>query len=60
MNKNSTKKYGQLPPKDMEVPEPWNQIKIDLIGPWTVKTPKGNRELGALTVIDPATEWFEM
>jgi Integrase zinc binding domain len=39
INKGSTKKYGQLPPKDMEAPEPWNRINIDLIGPWTVKTP---------------------
>jgi transposase InsO family protein len=25
-----------------------------------VKTPKGNRKLRALTIIDPATGWFEM
>jgi transposase InsO family protein len=30
-----------------------------MIGLWTVKTPKGNSELEALTVIDPATEWFK-
>jgi transposase InsO family protein len=60
LNKGSTKKYGHLPPKDMEAPEPWNRINIDLIGPWTVKTPKGNHELRALTIIDPATGWFEM
>jgi transposase InsO family protein len=31
-----------------------------LIGPWTVKTPKGNCELRALTITDPATGWFKM
>jgi transposase InsO family protein len=56
----TTKKYGHLPPKDIEAPEPWNRINIDLIGPWTVKTPKGDHELRALTIIDPATGWFEM
>jgi Integrase zinc binding domain len=60
LNKGSAKKYGHLPPKDMEAPEPWNRINIDLIGPWTVKTPKGNRKLRALTIIDPATGWFKM
>jgi transposase InsO family protein len=60
LNKGNAKKYGHLPPKDMEAPEPWNRINVDLIGPWRVKTPKGPRELRALTIIDPATGWFEM
>jgi hypothetical protein len=44
----------------MEAPEPWNRINIYLIGPWTVKTTKGNHELGALTIINPATGWLKM
>jgi hypothetical protein len=33
---------------------------VDLIGPWTVKTPTKNHTLRALTMIDPATGWFEI
>ena len=44
----------------MEKLEPWNRINVDLIGPWSVKTPKGTLTLRALTVIDPTTGWCEM
>jgi transposase InsO family protein len=60
LDKGNPKKYGHLPPKDMEKAEPWNRINVDLIGPWSVKTPKGTQTLRALTIIDPATGWFEM
>jgi transposase InsO family protein len=49
-----------LPPKDIEKSEPWNRVNVDLIGPWSVRTPEGNRTLRALTIINPATGWFEM
>ena len=59
-NKLVKKKYGHLPAKQAEKPIPWNRVNIDLIGPLTVKTPQGNKELLALTMIDPATGWFEV
>ncbi|MGL5918199.1 MAG: hypothetical protein ACRCYM_03030, partial [Cetobacterium sp.] len=60
LDKGTSKKYGHLPPKDIEMSVPWNRVNVDLIGPWSVKTPKGTRTLRALTIIDPATGWFEM
>jgi hypothetical protein len=43
-----------------ERPIAWNRVDADLIGPLTVKTPSGNKELLALTMIDPSTGWFEV
>ena len=40
--------------------KPWERVDIDLIGPLKVKTPSGEHELRALTMIDPATGWFEI
>jgi len=60
LSKGSTKSYGHLPPTEMENPVPWNRINVDLIGPRRVQTPKGPKELRALTIIDPATGWFEV
>jgi len=54
-----SKKYGQLPPKTAESC-PWERVCVDLIGPFTVKTPTGDRHLLAFTAIDPATSWFEI
>jgi hypothetical protein len=58
--KANSKSYGYLPPKRAESAIPWKQINVDLIGPLEVKTPKGIRKLRAITIIDPATGWFEM
>jgi transposase InsO family protein len=58
--KKPRKKYGHLPPKEAETSEPWNRVNVDLIGPLTVRTPNGRHELRALTMIDPATGWFEI
>ena len=57
--KKQTKKYGKLPPKEAET-KPWETVCIDQIGPYTVNTPKGPRTLRAMTMIDPATSWFEV
>jgi hypothetical protein len=54
------KKYGDLPEKLAERPIAWNRVDVDLIGPLTVKTPSGNKELLALTMIDLSTGWFEV
>jgi len=58
--KKTKKKYGHLPPKTAEV-QPWDTLCIDLIGPYTVKEiGKKKWTLHCLTMIDPATGWFEI
>jgi len=39
---------------------PWNQVCVDLIGPWNINTNDNDAPvtLLALTIIDPATSWF--
>jgi len=58
--KKQRKKYGHLPLKEAEKPEPWNRVNIDMVGPYTVQTPTKTHTLRALTMIDPATGWFEI
>jgi hypothetical protein len=48
-NKTTRKKYGKIPVKMSEAK------KVDLIGPWKVKTPSGVKTLRCFTAIDPAT-----
>ena len=52
---------GHLPPK---IPEevPWECLCIDLIGPYTIgsKGKSTQTTLHCLTMIDPATGWFEI
>ena len=59
--KKKTIKYGHLPPKEPES-EPWEVLCVDLIGPYKIKqlNDKEALELWCLTMIDPATGWFEM
>jgi hypothetical protein len=45
IGKKVRKKYGDLPEKLAEIPIAWNRVDVDLIGPLTVKTPSGNKEL---------------
>ena len=57
-------KYGHLPEKEAEV-NPWDTLCVDLIGPYTIKRKtikKSTKELTlwCVTMIDPATGWFEM
>ena len=58
--KGNPKSYGHLPVKRAEKPEPWHRVDVDLIGPLSLKTPTGTHKLRAITMIDPATGWFEM
>ena len=60
MTKKQKKKYGHLPPKEAEDPIPWKRVNVDVVGPYTVKGPKGTKTLIAMTMIDPATGWFEI
>ena len=60
-NKKQNLKYGNLPAKEAQA-IPWDRLLVDLIIPY-----KSIREgynypliLKALTIIYPATEWFEI
>ena len=59
LKKHNHKKYGKLPPKDPEL-IPWHTLCIDLIGPYPFGTGKDAISLHCLTMIDPATGWFEI
>jgi hypothetical protein len=53
-------KYGKLPEKEAES-DPWEKLCVDMIGPYTIKQ-RGKKPLilWCVTMIDPATGWFEM
>ena len=54
------KKYGHPPEKTAEA-VPWERLCVDLIGPYTIeRVGQENLELKAVTMIDPATSWFEI
>ena len=67
--KKKSIKYGKLPPKVAEA-EPWDILCVDMIGPYKIQhaTKKTKEEkpkpvelsLWAVTMIDPATGWFEI
>lgn len=59
LTKKQRKKYGHLPPKTAET-IPWKRVNIDIVGTYSVKTPKSERKLTAMTMIDPVTGWFEI
>ncbi len=52
-------KYGKLVPKNPET-IPWHTLCIDLIGPYTFGEGDDKFTLLCLTMIDPATGWFEI
>jgi transposase InsO family protein len=59
-NKNIGPGYGHLPPRN-DVSVPWEEIAIDLIGPWTIQIPYvGELQISALTAIDTATGLAEL
>jgi putative transposase len=60
--KKQRKRYGLLPEKEAEF-QPWERLCVDLIGPDKIKSKKRGRalpELKCITMIDPATGWFEI
>jgi transposase InsO family protein len=59
LSKKERKKYGLLPPKQAEA-DPWVTVCVDLIGPFTIIDNNKTHTLRALTMIDPATGWFEI
>jgi hypothetical protein len=56
----TNQKYGELPAKLAEE-NPWDTLCVDLAGPYKIER-KGKKDLmlWCLTMIDPATGWFEM
>ena len=60
LGKHRKRKYGHLPPKIVQV-TPWNQVCVDLIGPYMIKAKdKTIVDFMCLTILDPATPWFEI
>jgi hypothetical protein len=60
INKRWSRKYGHLPSKTV-ITNPWECLCFDLNGPYTLKG-KDNLQIDfmALTMIDPASSWFEI
>jgi hypothetical protein len=60
INTRQSQKYGHLPSKIVYT-IPWECLCIDLIGPYTLKG-KDNSQIDfmALTMINPASSWFEI
>jgi hypothetical protein len=60
VNKRHSQKNGHLPPK-LVIKTPWRALCVDLIGPYTLKGKAGSSiDFICLTLIDPATSWFEI
>jgi hypothetical protein len=51
--------YGELPPRHAQM-MPWNEVAVDLIGPWKVEVQGQQVEFNALTCIDPMTNLVEI
>ena len=59
-NKRSKHSYGKLPPK-LVITTPWEALCLDIIGPYTIKGKDGSEiDFMCLTMIDPASSWFEI
>ena len=54
------KAYGLLPAKKTPEVIPWHTLCIDLVGPYSFGKKENLVELHCLTMIDPATGWFEI
>jgi hypothetical protein len=60
VNKRHSQKYGHLPSK-LVITTPWKALSVDLIGTYTLKGKDGlSIDFMCLTMIDPATSWFEI
>jgi transposase InsO family protein len=58
-NKFSGPGYGHLPPRN-DVGVPWEEVAVDLIGPWKIRLPVGQLQILALTVVDVTTTLSEI
>ena len=60
MNKTYKQKYGHVPPK-IVISTPWVALCVDFVGPYTLTGKDGSSiDFMALTMIDPASSWFEV
>jgi hypothetical protein len=60
VNKRHSLKYGHVPPK-LVISTLWRVLCVDLVGPYTLKGKDGSSiDCMCLTMIDPATSWFEI
>lgn len=57
--KKQGQRYGNLPPRVVTL-VPWNQVDVDLIGPWKIKINEVDFVFNALTCIDPVTNLVEI
>ena len=58
-NKQLGAGYGHLPARHAQL-LPWNEVAIDLIGPWRIDINGQEIEFNALTCIDPVTNLVEI
>jgi hypothetical protein len=58
-NKTLGADYGELPPREAPL-VPWEELAVDLIGPWTIVIAGQEITLNALTCIDPVTNLVEL
>jgi hypothetical protein len=48
-------------PSKLVITTPWQKLCVDLIGPYTLKVKDGTSiDFMCLTIINPATSWFEI
>ena len=62
LTKKRHKKLGHLPAKEPEI-IPWECLCVDMIGPYKISRKSSKKkplQLWAVTMIDPATGWFEI
>ena len=60
VNTHKKQKYGTLPAKQV-ITTPWTTLCGDLIAPYTLKgKDKSEIDFMCLTMIDPASSWFEI
>jgi hypothetical protein len=59
-NKKHSQKYGHVPSK-LVITTPWKALCVNLIGPYTLTgKDRSSIDFMCLTMIDPATSWFEI
>ena len=47
-----TMKYGHVPPKQVRHLNPWEEVSVDMIGPWKIEINRFEYQFRALTCID--------
>ena len=47
-----TVQYGQVPPKQVKQVKPWEEVAVDMIGPWKIEIYKFEYQFRALTWFD--------